>query len=395
MKNLRQNAESGQAIILVALMIVGLLGMSGLALDGGGMYFLQRDAQNAADAAAFSGAYALCTEGDVEHAALESAANNGFPQTGPGRELDTVTVTSPIIREGVDAPESYVEVVIVAQKPSYFIQIVYQEPLTVTVKAVGHCDQGRIATELATVVGLSTTCQNAINIPGGNVDVEGSVVSNSDLKVSSSDATITGEGYYVGDLESSPGVYWGVSPARLEREVADPQPYRLEDYSPTGYIGASAQFAGQYYYVPGDMHINTNQRYWVLEGLMYVEGNFQMQGTNYEIGPEGFTLVATGSISFSASYIDLYPWFGAEDLLLMSGQTTNCGNNAITLTSDNTYWEGMIYAPSGGIGFHSNDNSTADGGMIGQTVTLSGSDIYLSRNPGVTLLLPPSMSLAE
>ena len=34
--------QSGQAIVLIALMMVGLLGMTGLALDGGSLLLLQR-----------------------------------------------------------------------------------------------------------------------------------------------------------------------------------------------------------------------------------------------------------------------------------------------------------------------------------------------------------------
>ena len=42
---------SGQAIVLIALGAVGMLAFTALAIDGGSLLFLQRDAQNAVDAA--------------------------------------------------------------------------------------------------------------------------------------------------------------------------------------------------------------------------------------------------------------------------------------------------------------------------------------------------------
>jgi len=72
-----KRAESGQAIVLMALVMVALLGMLGLAIDGGGLYFLWRDAQNATDAAVLAASYARCTNGDIIKAGLAAAAKNG------------------------------------------------------------------------------------------------------------------------------------------------------------------------------------------------------------------------------------------------------------------------------------------------------------------------------
>ena len=55
MKYLRQRGEQGQTAILLALSMIGLLGIVGLALDGGMLYWNQRRAQNGADAAVVAG----------------------------------------------------------------------------------------------------------------------------------------------------------------------------------------------------------------------------------------------------------------------------------------------------------------------------------------------------
>ena len=53
-------AHSGQAIILIGIAAVGLLAVTGLAIDGGRLLYLRREAQTAADAAAIAAARSLC-----------------------------------------------------------------------------------------------------------------------------------------------------------------------------------------------------------------------------------------------------------------------------------------------------------------------------------------------
>jgi Flp pilus assembly protein TadG len=60
MRIIRQD-ERGATIVIVALSIVALLTMTGLAIDGGRLYSDRRQVQNAADAAALAGTVALNT----------------------------------------------------------------------------------------------------------------------------------------------------------------------------------------------------------------------------------------------------------------------------------------------------------------------------------------------
>src|SRR5579859_2120122 len=53
-KQIRAGAQSGQAIVLVALLILVLFGMLGLAIDSGRAYVDRRDQQAAVDAAALA-----------------------------------------------------------------------------------------------------------------------------------------------------------------------------------------------------------------------------------------------------------------------------------------------------------------------------------------------------
>lgn len=155
----RTQRQSGQAIVLIALMMVGLMGILGMAIDGGGLFFLHRDTQNAVDAALIAALYAKCTgnraelesqpdpdgtyanlyEKSIHLAALNAASKNGFTH---GVNAD-ITIES-----NYQPPESsndrYIRVQIRAGKPSYFIQLVYPEPLEVTTSGVGYCEPSMV-----------------------------------------------------------------------------------------------------------------------------------------------------------------------------------------------------------------------------------------------------------
>ncbi len=79
--------ERGQSMILIALAIVGLVAVIGLALDGGRLHTNRRLAQNAADAAALAGARLLlegaCNGGPsdtaIRDAVIKYVSQNGVP----------------------------------------------------------------------------------------------------------------------------------------------------------------------------------------------------------------------------------------------------------------------------------------------------------------------------
>ena len=69
--------EDGQALVLVALLMVVLLGFAALDIDGGMMHLTKSQMQNAADAAALAGAQDLPTAGTAINVAKDLAEKNG------------------------------------------------------------------------------------------------------------------------------------------------------------------------------------------------------------------------------------------------------------------------------------------------------------------------------
>ncbi|MBU6422499.1 MAG: hypothetical protein KGQ88_00520 [Chloroflexi bacterium] len=123
--------DGGQAIVLVAITILGMLMAVGLAIDSGQLYNGRRTAQEAADSAAFAGATVLyqkgcpwstCTSASVTVATAAAASDaelNGFCQATSGlcasdtpASGTTVTITSPITSTSYGDPSLCVQVVI-------------------------------------------------------------------------------------------------------------------------------------------------------------------------------------------------------------------------------------------------------------------------------------------
>lgn len=89
MKTTDFRQEEGQSLIQVALMLVVLIGFVGLALDGGDFYAERRRMQNAADAGALAGAWAMCTgnAGQAAAIAADYMLKNGDPDVDIDKDV--------------------------------------------------------------------------------------------------------------------------------------------------------------------------------------------------------------------------------------------------------------------------------------------------------------------
>ncbi len=167
--------QPAQAIVLIALLMIVLLAFIGLAVDGGTLYFTQRNTRNAADAAMLAATYQLCrggTPAEVQASGLMAAEANGFNNDGA---TNRVTVNNPPTTVSVPGnPNEYVEVLIWADSPTYLIQLVYPGPTETTARAVGHCRPGGEAVPFSgyALVGLATLNPNmpdAVNAHGNSL----------------------------------------------------------------------------------------------------------------------------------------------------------------------------------------------------------------------------------
>src|SRR3972149_3592452 len=75
--------EGGQGVIMIVFAIIGLIALPALTVDGGNAYSNRRQAQNAADTAAFAGARAKVRQEIWKDAALVIASENAFTDIFP------------------------------------------------------------------------------------------------------------------------------------------------------------------------------------------------------------------------------------------------------------------------------------------------------------------------
>ena len=128
-----KHSERGQALIIIALTIIGLAGMVGLVVDGGNAFLDRRNAQNAVDSAVLASALAR-VKGDPNWlgAALESAAQNGYNNDGVRNKVEMFSPP----KDGPYAGDiNYVQVVITSHVPTYFARVIGRSELVNVVEA--------------------------------------------------------------------------------------------------------------------------------------------------------------------------------------------------------------------------------------------------------------------
>ena len=153
--------ERGQALILIALAMVGLVAIVGLAIDGSAVFADQRHAQNAADTAAMAAAYAkvntlkaaesnssistsptICASDSMSGASdvcvelvldgLDRATSNGYTNSTDV----TVKIYSPPATGYYQGNDDYVQVLITSTVNTTFMKVVGRNEFTHTVQAV-------------------------------------------------------------------------------------------------------------------------------------------------------------------------------------------------------------------------------------------------------------------
>jgi len=133
--SLWRNDETGQALVLIAAALGGLLLGIGLALDTGQLFVARRAAQTAADAGAWAGASVLYAGGSAalaRTAATDDATRNGYTA---GTDI-TVTTASPPTSGTYAADPGYIEVTITEQVLTRFLFGASAGRTAVTVRAV-------------------------------------------------------------------------------------------------------------------------------------------------------------------------------------------------------------------------------------------------------------------
>jgi Flp pilus assembly protein TadG len=172
--------ESGQAIILIVFAIIGMLGMTALAIDGGNAYADQRRTETAASAAALTASITRIQGGNWRAAALATAKANGYDNNGI---TNTIELNTPPLNGPYVGNSDYIEVIITSHLNTYFGPVIGISQITDRAHAVseskpavyGQMFDGYALVSLAphskcnTQMGFSIHDESTINLWGGGL----------------------------------------------------------------------------------------------------------------------------------------------------------------------------------------------------------------------------------
>jgi hypothetical protein len=441
-----KNSESGQAIVLIVLAMIALLGFTALAVDGSMVYSDRRWAQNVSDASALAGGGAAAQnmelQGYLYHvndpwgsggscpAPVNSAIAVGLP-VGVARATENdYNLPNPLTEEagGIDAecvwdgPLPYIDFTTVVKKTTdtAFAQLVFSGGLENTNTAVA-----RVRPAIGIGWGRSIVALNPANCQGNQnglifnglgghnyLDIiQGGVWSNGCMNGPGNvDITITdgaAEYYYAGSqLEAEDFTFFGggslnqMTNTEYRMAVADYMPPVTPDCSDSSNRYTDHDF----------MELATRT-----EGLdpgLYCLTNGLSIGAHDVVTGDMVTIVILNGdvdIHGNATVMLSAPDHDDEEagrdfgdaikglLFYVPSSNSGCGTNCMILNGDtNTVFTGSILAPAGEVVFLGNNGADLFGQIIGWDVEVGGSsESTVTYNPETEIILPTTLKVQK
>jgi len=444
---LRQYSQQGQAAVLLALAMIGLLAIVGLALDGGMLYWNQRRAQNGADAAVIAGVTAMVddflADGTVcgpEQAILdrvyEYASVNEVPDAGGGNNVEAFYLT----------------------KNNNGDRVLLINPATNKPWKVGGgganipCNQNIAGLQVRASFPQQTFLAGIIGIAESNVTVQASaewvygggwcsdfviyaIEPNPDdpdvLKVAGSKAFIHGGGIHSGGsihlqtetdfipdnvvIEYAPGAK---HIDKIWENIKDPDPvgkavpyeklpddffYKWEDFvGPSGrfYLDAQRDGIPVYYFTRDIDKDDVKNAQGLKPGLYVTTGAVKLSNVDPgrdsgNIGstdkPWQVTFAALGQIHISGG-INQVP---AVPGIFVFSDSNDMNNGAIQLSGSNNNMTGLVMAPHGLVNFSGSFNGNMNGQIVGWRVNIQGSEAHFVHDNSLCPYTLPRVLLIQ
>lgn len=388
--------ERGQAIVLAALAMIGLLAFLALALDGGNTLTERRRAQNAADAGALAGAQKLWLqrvdgnefETPVLQAINTAAEANGIEDTDGAlgnhinanvkafytdRDGNVLPGVSEVGALGVVPPAAEGLRVVARRDFRAFIASLIGRPnLAADAEAIAVVIPPTGCGQFAIYAGCSGDCQqNTLQSTGASITINGGGIhSEDDIHISGGGQGININDGFVEYVTECSGcdnkveITNGTTPTQVD-PIHLPLLWELSEFQPGS---SAANLAGaNYHYVNGNLDSLSG------DGLYYVTGNIDLHD------PVGnVTLVAEGEIQLSGG-ANIHTYNNQWPLLFSNSDNSQQG--AIKISGSDAQWTGFLYAPNGLVSMSNAHNSTMYGAIYANEVRLSGSDIYINYDP--------------
>jgi len=434
---IERRSQAGQSYIILAILMVGMLAFSALALDGGMLLTEHRRSQNAADAAALAAAYAKI-KGSTPFgiAALNTAANNEYPTTaqacnppgldcilGVGPDL-SIQVTSPP-RDGDYAGDPrYIHVLIESRLETSFAHLVFAGKLSNRAEAVVRIWPAQSYTPGYAIYAVTEhDCKGVWFSGTGDTYIDGGgVFSNSDAASSSCQSGVQGGGGainvnhphgidVVGTFDM--GGSGAVNPAPNEfvppnyiRPMPVPDCSALPDEGKLKINSSTAITV-----TPGryeEISINASADVTFEPGMYCVYGTKGVKGTGGTVTGSGvFFYLTDGGFDLGGSTLVQIAAEQNEGVLVDPSHndwkgmliylSPGNGNPVHVTGNSNTYYTGTIYAPASEVTLEgTGDTIGVNAQVIGFTVKITGNaELDVQYDESKNYYLPPAIDLAK
>jgi len=417
--------EHGQAIILIALAIVGLVGFTALAVDGGYAFADNRQAQNAADTAVLSAALAKVRGHSYQTAGLALASANGYDNNDPNQTVYIHLCNEDLSNPDISCPSpfygdaDYIHMVIVSDVDTFFAPVVGVEQVTNTVEAISYAKPATtepIAYGNAMVSLAPTECQSYYVHGTAETEVTGGgVFVNSDGSECNNANSGAFEQQGSAELTAIDGGITAVGSAVVQN------PSLLDPYPPLE--GAEAMPYPPEWTMPGDkLAEDCGSTDSTQVGSTLTPGNIDASWLRNDVFLEPGTYCISGDLVLNASNTlkghDITLYFidgglhinGGGEFLLDAPDTGDFAGLLIFLPMDNdeivilngnatSMFEGSILAPASEIQI--NGTGTVKGyssQIIGYTIDLIGNaDTYINYEDATNYdpVYPPEIALSQ
>jgi Putative Flp pilus-assembly TadE/G-like len=381
---MKRNRQAGQALYLTAVSLVVVIGFLGLGIDMGALRYEKRLQQTAADAAAISGA-SNSNYGGVTEAANAAATTNGFTDNGGGNVSDCgataavgtvcVQVNNPPQSGPHTGERNYVEVLVAAVQPTYFMRVFGVTKETVTARAVatnagGGASGGCLYTLDASGTGIRLSGKEAIAATGcGVIDNAGLTMAGGTIDASAIGVGSTCESCSGANPTPVEGMPAAADPlAYLTAPPANgaPQPATVTGNARPGYYGSGLSISGSTLFSPGVYYVSGNLTFTsggtvTGDGVMfYVTG-----GTvNWGSASNRTNLTApTSSDPSTGAVAGVLFWQDKSD----ANAATIKGNSSSSL-------EGVMYFPAAQLTMDMSNVAAAYTMIVAQSLRMGGGD---------------------
>ncbi len=383
-------SESGQSIVLIAIVMIGLLALVGLALDGGRLFVQRRETQNAADTSALAGAQTLAQQqldSSIDEAALfdqiQQVAGRNQVQDPASSIIAYYTDINgdPILVDGDPVPVGAgdlntaaqadgLEINIDAEFDAAFVGLIGIDRISTSAEAAAVFTLGGDGGGGYVIWADSHDCGKkwTLSSAGSTKHFDGNIHSNQGLSLTGSENVVTGVAEYVSVCHDPRHQLdcVRVSPSPM------PLSFNIDDYRPGGRAAVAA--GDDYHHVTGNLHLPQPDD---LQGLYYVEGDVHINGSS--VNATALTLVSEGTMHLNGSELKFYPY--VDDLLFFSNEyypSNACSQWVVKLSGSSHDWQGIVYAPRGQVFMSGASNISLHGAILAWAVSLSGSYIDIS-----------------